>query len=338
MRSLFPFHCLVPRFVPDTIYLKLVLACAMGASCLSELTPHGCEAAEMITRAGSHRPNDHAEMVRLPSVVPPPPESEPLRRYRRGFFQGIEVAGESVLSTSNDLDLAGLDLSASFAVPLGSFERLLIITPTMNLDTVELHSSLDVPETLYETGVRFFLMSQLNERWKFIGMAQPMLRSDGHASDQALRLFALGLLNWEAIPDKLQLSFGAVHLGRNDIPLLPALGLVWTPTPDLQLDATFPRPRLAYRLVHTPSLSEQWIYLGGALGGNTWAVQRDSGVDDQLSLRDYRLVLGMEWLRQGGRNMFVEGGYVFGRSLEYETGGEQLNFSDGLLLRGGIRF
>ena len=98
-----------------------------------------------------------------------------------------------------------------------------------------------------------------------------------------------------------------VYLDRNDLPILPGVGLIWTPTPDWRLDLIFPRPKLARRLVFLPRQREDWVYLGGSLGGRTWSVERQPGVPDQLTLRDYRLYLGWERIVEGGGGLFVVG-------------------------------
>ena len=79
-------------------------------------------------------------------------------------------------------------------------------------------------------------------------------------------------------------------------------------------------------------------YLGGALGGRTWAVQRRSGISDQLALRDYRVSLGRERILDGGSGLFGEVGYVFGRELEYEDSTADRSFEDAVMLLGGVTY
>jgi hypothetical protein len=129
-----------------------------------------------------------------------------------------------------------------------------------------------------------------------------------------------------------------VYLDRNDIPILPGAGLIWTPTPDWRLDLIFPRPRLARRLVFIPRQREDWVYLGGSLGGRTWAVERQTGIPDQLTLRDYRLFAGWERIVEGGGGAFVEAGLVFGREMEYESDPLSRSFNDAFMIRAGVSF
>ena len=84
--------------------------------------------------------------------------------------------------------------------------------------------------------------------------------------------------------------------------------------------------------------AEGWVYLGGMVGGNTWAVTRDSGQSDQLTLRDLRLLAGYEIIGQGNRGLLVEGGYAFARRIEYESSDTDVKLDDGLFVQAGWQF
>jgi hypothetical protein len=134
------------------------------------------------------------------------------------------------------------------------------------------------------------------------------------------------------------LSLGVVYFDRDDVPLLPAFGATWTPTPQWKIDATMPRPRIAHRLWKNCDQAEGWAYIAGTMGGNTWAVKRDSGLSDDLSIRDFRLLFGYEVVRQGNRGLFIEGGYVFGRTIEYESQIGDTDLDDALMVAAGWKF
>jgi hypothetical protein len=55
-------------------------------------------------------------------------------------------------------------------------------------------------------------------------------------------------------------------------------------------------------------------------------------------LRDYRLSIGWERIRDGGGGIFAEAGYVFGRELEYENSPKVESFSDAAMIRAGFTF
>jgi hypothetical protein len=179
---------------------------------------------------------------------------------------------------------------------------------------------------------------QFNDRWGTMVAARPAVSSDFQTSQDAMRITGRALATWQWVPERLSLIFGVVYLDRNDLPVLPGAGLIWTPNPDWRLDVIFPRPKLARRLVFIPREREDWVYLSGSLGGRTWAVERQPGIPDQLTLRDYRLSLGWERIVEGGGGLFVEAGYVFGRELEYEIAPIAQSFDDAFIIRGGISY
>jgi len=223
-------------------------------------------------------------------------------------------------------------------IPLGSFENLLLVTPGFEVAFLDGPALVDTPPRLYDVGVDFMWRKQFNDRWGSMVAVRPAMASDFQTSQDALRITGRALATWQWVPERLSLLFGVVYLDRNDLPVLPGVGLIWTPTPDWRLDLIFPRPKLARRLVFLPRQREDWVYLGGSLGGRTWAVERQPGVTDQLTLRDYRLYLGWERIVEGGGGLFVEAGYVFGRELEYELLPLTQSFDDALMIRGGVTY
>jgi len=262
-----------------------------------------------------------------------------VRRYRKGFFQRARFSGGWLYpSVDGDLEIGDLDASVTVAVPLGSFENLLIITPGFEVEFLSDSGSLHVPAQLYDVGADFMWRKQFNDRWGSMVAVRPAVSSDFKTSEDGFRITGRALATWQWVPERLSLLFGVVYLDRNDLPILPGVGLIWTPNPDWRLDVIFPRPKLARRVAFVPREREDWLYLSGALGGRTWAVERLPGVADQLTLRDYRLALGWERILDGGSGAFAEVGFVFGRELEYEYAAQVETFSDAVLLRAGVTF
>ncbi|MBC8873723.1 MAG: hypothetical protein H8E44_30155, partial [Planctomycetes bacterium] len=58
-----------------------------------------------------------------------------VRRYRKGFFQRFRFSGAWIDQGGDDgLGISDLDTSLSVAVPIGSFENLLILTTGFEVD------------------------------------------------------------------------------------------------------------------------------------------------------------------------------------------------------------
>ncbi|MEZ6035243.1 MAG: DUF6268 family outer membrane beta-barrel protein [Planctomycetaceae bacterium] len=247
-------------------------------------------------------------------------DNSPLIRYRATCFQGAQAAyGIIPASDTNGLGIKTLDLFGTFAVPLGSMDHVISFTPFFRQDQLNANSGLDVPTDLYETGVKSFWKKVIDERFTTMVLFTPSVRSDFQSSQEAFKLFGMALLQWHIRPDHVSLTGGAIYTGRQDYPVLPTMGIYWTPSPLWKLDIQFPSPRISRRLLKNGDQSETWGYLSGVFGGNTWAVKRSNGQHDQLTLRDLRLVLGVEHLLRENRGVFVETGWIFGRSMEFEN-------------------
>ncbi|MEZ6034910.1 MAG: DUF6268 family outer membrane beta-barrel protein [Planctomycetaceae bacterium] len=297
-----------------------------------------------------------------------PADSEmPIRRFKKQAIQKITATGGWLIATNdNDLSSSHLETSIGIGIPLGLVKRkvfgasdgasgmdtlgkeataapadvpeILSITPSFRVDFIDAAAGLDIPAELYETGVSFFYRTALNDRLSAMAIVRPGVRSDFSTGDNAFRLFGLGLLIWDCVPEEVSLSFGAVYLDRADLPLLPAVGLTWSPQPKTRLELQFPQSRLAWRLAKDGAVSETWTYLAAGIGGNTWAVTRASGETDELSLGDIRLVAGLDHIIDGGGGWFAEFGYSFNRHLEYQSTQTTIDLSDGIVLQAGWRY
>lgn len=264
-------------------------------------------------------------------------------RFRNGFLQGIQISTGTVGAGGSDtLSIQHVQTAVTVAVPLGNEEKItdnvLMVSPGIRADMLDAPAALDLPDTLFEPSLQFFWRRVVNDRLSSSVIFAPALRTDFETSENAFRIFGLATLNWEAVPDKLWLSGGAVYLDRADYTALPAAGLTWMPVPVLKLDIQFPQPRVSYRLNKDGADSESWLYLAGGFGGNTWAVTRNSGQADELTLSELRMVTGYERLLAGNRGGFGEIGWAFNRSAEYLKTPLEMDFQDTFVARIGITF
>lgn len=273
-------------------------------------------------------------------ITQPDPCETPIERYRKSFCQGAELRGGYLFDLGDaegGMNQAFEEVRADFGIPLGSMDNLIGLRPYFRADQLQSLNSLDVPTALYNTGLNILHQRKWNPVFSSTVVVTPSIRSDFTTSSNAFRVFGLALMNWKCRSD-LTLSLGAVYFDRADFNLLPAFGVVWTPTPEWKIDATMPRPRIFHRLWKQGGEAEGWAYLGASIGGNTWAVTRDSGLTDELTIRDFRLMGGYEVIEKGNRGHFVEAGLAFGRTVEYERQDIELDLDAGLYLDAGIKF
>ena len=84
-------------------------------------------------------------------------------------------------------------------------------------------------------------------------------------------------------PSRLQLIGGVLYLNRDNVRILPAGGLIWTPADWTRFELLFPKPKLAVRIGVGPGF-EDWVFTTAEFGGNTWPIVRDSGLHGQRDL------------------------------------------------------
>lgn len=253
-----------------------------------------------------------------------------------------QVGGSATWLSGGDqgLGLAEFRGNATAIVPLMAFGSPLLVSPSFGLTLLDDPPDFDLPNELYRVSASLTWVKQANERLSYTLGITPGVSSDFAATEGAFRMFGFGAVAYQWKP-AVQLTLGAAYTGRNDIPVLPMAGLVWTPNDDFRLELSAPRPRIAKRLRGLPLACDgaaDWVYFAGEMGGGTWAVERAGGVEDELTLRDFRLVVGVERKSDAGAQGRFEIGYVIGREVEFETSADRFDPSDALMLRTGFRF
>ncbi len=256
---------------------------------------------------------------------------------KAGFFQKIAFTGGYIdRGSRNSFGLSELDLSLTVAVPAPKREWPLLITPAFNVRYLDGPVTPMLPARLYETYVDFTWVPRLSERWTAIIGVAPSVYSDFEVdTSDAFRLTGKGLARYDWVPDKVQIVFGVLYLNRDDIRVLPAGGVIWNPSLDRRYELVFPRPKLAHRISASPG-HEDWVYLGGEFGGNSFAFDSGGGVVDKVTLRDYRAFLGLERKLNGGAGYRIEVGYVFSRIAEFASGIPDVTADATALVRAGV--
>ncbi len=281
------------------------------------------------------------EYTEFPAFDPSAPVTlDRLPEFKAGsFFQKAEFAATYLPGDRNATDMrqTELKLGLSFAAPLPTENHPLLISPTFETRFLDGPVGVDTPGQLYSTYVQFIWVPQITPNWSLILGVEPGLYGDfENSDDDAFRLLGRGLVRYQPYPGRLEFVAGLLYLDRDDVNILPAGGILWSPTDDLKLDIIFPAPKLSYRYYYDGQKS-RWIYLAGEFGGDTWAVRRADGSVDRLTLRDLRASIGIETKFGGGAGWRLETGYVFGRNLEY-TDGTDISLDDTILFRAVISY
>ena len=190
-----------------------------------------------------------------------------------------------------------LELKTVLGLPCPTRAFPLLITPGFAVHFLNGPNSVALPPEVYDAYTEFRWLGHLTPRWGFDVAVTPGVASDFRQdSGHAVRITGHGIAAWTLTPvpapptvPTLMLVLGADYLDRTDVPLLPVAGLVWTPNDDTKFELVFPQPKISRR-VYWSGISKEdvqdWVYLGGELGGGTWAIRRADGQNDLLNYRD----------------------------------------------------
>jgi hypothetical protein len=213
-----------------------------------------------------------------------------------------------------------------------------MISPSFNARLFNGPQGSDVPAHVYEAYVDFMWLPLVVNRWRLLLAVTPGVFSDfNNSNSESFRINGKSLVIFDWSPGELQLVGGLLWLNRDNLPVLPVAGAIWTPREWLRLELIFPKPKLAARL-NVGQGFEDWAYVMAEYGGNSWAVERAGGEHDLLSYSDYRIVSGFERRLNGGASYRLESGIVFGRQFTYRSGVGSFDPTSEFIFRGGITF
>ncbi|MBX7166616.1 MAG: hypothetical protein K1X74_09745 [Pirellulales bacterium] len=259
------------------------------------------------------------------------------------FLQEIRIQQTYIYGNGGlDVEMNDTDLAATFAVPLFGAPQPFLITPGFSLhlwDGPETPpgGGPDLPAQIYD--------AYLDTAWR--PQFSPTVGADlgfrigaytdfSYFDNHSMRFLGRGL-GVLTLNQAWQLTAGIVYLDRNNVKLLPAGGVIWTPDPDTRYELVFPYPKLSERLT-TVGNTDLWLYLAGEYGGGSWTITRASGTKDSFDLNDIRIRLGIEWLRFQGPRGWAEIGYVFNREIKYEVDPTDFDPGDTFMIRAGVAF
>jgi hypothetical protein len=247
---------------------------------------------------------------------------------------------KTFLATGNratGMGMTDLTWQTIFAFPFFTREKPLLITPYFGVHWLTGPVPVDLPPELYDVSLEFRILRQVTPKLGVDFAVAPSIFSDfNNMSSQAFRVTGRGV-GLYTLNDRWQIAGGVAYLGWATLPIIPVGGLIWTPNEDWRMEAIVPRPRLLQRFFDGMH-ADWWCYVAGEVGGNSYAIKRASGLDDEATYRDYRFQLGLERRGDTGTYRRFEVGYVFGRSITYQSGTPSFDPSPTIMLRGEAVF
>ena len=168
-----------------------------------------------------------------------------LTKFKDGFFQKLNIQGTNLdPGYSSGFALTEFESALTVAVPAPTTDFPLLITPMFDVRTLAGPVSPDVPPTLYTTGIDFMWVPKVNDRLRGAISVAPMIFSDFQRQDADMfRLTGRAVVQWDAIPERLQVVGGVLYLNRDDVRILPVAGLIWNPNDYWNLELIFPGPK-----------------------------------------------------------------------------------------------
>jgi len=276
--------------------------------------------------------------------------SQPFRfgwqsRYDVGFLPGADADAPA----TGDLQIFETNVEWRYTAPLPT-QWVMSIAPQFNLRLLEGPSftppapppppPAGLPGDLYRLGLDLQLttpsMGPVTAEFAFT----PALATDfEHAYDSdAWQFDGRGALFFRTSPQWMFL-LGAQYWDRLDDKIIPWVGAVFTPDDRWEIRAVFPNPEISV-FIGTPWGVPQWLYVAGEYHIESYAFETTVGTQDKIELEDWRAVIGIR-SESNGVSSFLEGGWVFGRDVDFSTAAgatPQFDLSSGFIARFGMRF
>ncbi len=263
--------------------------------------------------------------------------------FRNGVFQKLFFTGTYIPQFENDsLGFSELEMGIVFGLPFFRVNTPLLITPRFAVNFLERPAAPDLPARVYDADITFRHLRKFGEGpWAMNASVTLGYYSDFESSDaDAFRITGQALAVYESSPAATWV-FGVAYLNRDDLSIIPVVGVIYEPTPDVKYEAILPQPRISWRLPGDPigTGSQRWAYLGGEFSGDIWSIQRPvMGRQDLLTYSDFRVLVGFEKKIAGGLSRRLEIGYVFGRELQFASAAPDVRLDDSLFVRGGLTY
>ena len=292
-----------------------------------------------------------------PGLVPPPTgTNQPAALFPNGFgdpqfdlsqsirfIQDLRLRETYVAGGKDPTDLGINDIEAAVTFTLPNFlttGQPLFISPAFALHLWDGPADIaaDLPPSAYSAYLDFQWSSDpLLQIGAELGFRVGVYTDFDTLNSDSLRLQGLALGTARLTPTCM-LKLGVVYLDRNDIKLLPAGGILYTPTPQVRFDFFFPQPKLSAYLT-TVGRFEVWWYVAGEYGGGAWTIERANDTSDRVDINDIRVSGGLEWTGPQGLTGFIEVGGVFKREVVYVVDpSDSFNADDSWMIRAGIAF
>lgn len=254
-----------------------------------------------------------------------------------------QISAEHTWIYGNDtvdaLEINRTEIAATFGVPIFyNPDTPLLITPGFAFNWLDgpifvdpndpntPGAGADLPPRVYDAYLDFAWHPQLTD-WLSadLGVRTGVWTDFEEVNSDSIRILGRGL-GVVSLTPQFDFLVGVWYLDRNRVTLLPAGGVHWRPSPELDAYLVFPNPKIRKRWINFGP-SQWWLYASGEYGGGRWTIERMDGRGDDFDYNDVRVILGAEWETQTQMHGFIEVGYVFARELIYDGTKDPFDFN-----------
>ena len=200
------------------------------------------------------------------------------------FIQDLRLRHTYVAGGKDDTDLGINDTDVAVTFTLPNFlttGQPLFISPAFALHLWDGPADIDadLPPNAYSAYLDFQWASDpMLQIGAELGFRIGVYTDFNTLNDDSLRIQGLGL-GVSRLTPACMLKVGVMYLDRNEIKILPAGGLLWTPTPQVRFDFFFPQPKLSAYLTTVGPLRAVVV-----CRGRIWR----RGLDDRADRRHQR--------------------------------------------------
>ncbi len=280
------------RFVLSVVLIAVCLCCSASNACQLPVDEDGISNEDVAIR-------------------PAPPRRPP-----------IGWRAEWIADPESGLVTFDVDATVPLLGPLGTPPPLIKV----GFGYTELFAAeaFELPDDLFEYSIGMTWIRPVNDRWTVLAILGATMATDNENRSSDAWQFRGGVLGIYDGSEHWKWTVGAIATGRDDLPVIPAVGVIWQPRPEWRIDLNFPRPTFNVLIADTGS-RQQWVFAGGGINGKTWAYERSATVDDRITYRDLRIVAGWESRPTAaagmpfafGKTIRAEIGYAFAREFEF---------------------
>ena len=211
----------------------------------------------------------------------------------------------------------------------------------------------NLPGNVFRFGWDLKLATPSNGMWASEFALTPSINTDldKSISHNAINLDGRGLFFLRP-SQQFMLVGGAGFWDRVNDRVVPYAGFVFTPDDRFEYRLLYPESRITMFLGKSPYGVSQWLYMTAKYNVEAYEIALPGGTGfnaatglpftaarrDKIEIEDYRVLLGM---RFEGPYLagFIEGGWVFGRSVDFlRATNPDFGISSGFIGRIGLRF